>query len=149
VTRFWIGVTVVVLASIGSLWFGLSRYAQFDLTDAPDYDVADRYRLICGAYADVRIDPSRIPEELKSLIPLAAKYGHGNRVLLEDCVSKLPRDEAERIATEIAENASAIEKWVDRYPVSFNAEEVIAFRTLLEMRSLLRPIRIEPNKPVM
>jgi hypothetical protein len=87
--RFWLTIGIVVTASSVSLWYGLSKYARFDLRDASDGDLADRYRLVCGARGEVRIDPARIPVALQSLIPLAAKYGQGNRVLLEDCAAKM------------------------------------------------------------
>jgi hypothetical protein len=147
-TRFWVVVGSVVLASIAMLVYGLNRYARFDLREASDGDIANRYRVVCGAYGDLRLDSSRVPVALHNLLPLAAKYGHGNRILLEDCAVKLSPQDAKLIASQIAEKAPQIEAWVSEYRPDFNANEVIAFRELLKLKALLRPISVEPGKVV-
>ncbi|MGL5005518.1 MAG: hypothetical protein ACRDAM_21545, partial [Casimicrobium sp.] len=129
------------------LVFAFNKYARFDMSEASDGDVAERYRVICGAYGDVRLDSARIPVELHDLLPLAAKYGHGDRILLEDCVVKLDSTEAKRIAAQIAEKTTQIEAWLSKYPPDFNANEVIAFRELLKLKTMLRPSNHPPAKP--
>jgi hypothetical protein len=148
-TRFGIVVASVVIASIATLLYGLNKYARFDMSEASDGDVANRYRLMCGAYGEVRLDASRIPVELHDLLPLAAKYGHGDRILLDDCVVKLSPSEAKHIAIRIAEKTTQIEAWVSKYPRDFSANEVIAFRELLKLRAMLQPISVEPGKPIL
>jgi hypothetical protein len=148
VTRFWVVVGSVVLASIAMFVYGFNKYARFDMSDASDGDIANRYRVVCGAYGDLRLGLSRIPVELHDLVPLAATYGHGNRILLEDCAVKLNSEEATLIAARIAEKTQQIEAWVSKYPQDFNAHEVIAFRELLKLKVLLRPITVEPGKAV-
>jgi hypothetical protein len=148
VTRFWLVTATVVLLCLASLWYGLAKYARFDVSDADDYELSDRYRLICGAYPDLQFDASRIPAELHPLLPIASRYGHGIRVMLEDCVAKLNRKDAASIASQINLHAAAIEAWISKHPSSFNAIEVTAFRSLLLMRSMLMPIRTDPDKQV-
>jgi hypothetical protein len=133
---------------MASLWYGIAKYARFDMTDANDYELSERYRLVCGAYPDLQFDTSRVPAELHPLLPIAARYGHGVRVMLEDCVAKLSRKDAASIAAQINLHAAAIEAWVSKHPNSFNVTEVTAFRSLLMMRSMMRPIRVDPDKHV-
>jgi hypothetical protein len=148
VTRFWLIVAGIVTLSIASLWYGLAKYARFDMSDADDYELTNRYRVLCGAYPDLQFDVSRVPVELHSLLPIAARYGHGIRVMLEDCVAKLNRKDAASIATQIDQNAAAIQTWLDKHPTSFDANEVSAFRSLLVLRSLLKPIVVDAEKLV-
>jgi hypothetical protein len=148
-TRFWLTVGAVVVASIAMLIFGMNEHARFDLREASDGDLADRYRLVCGAYRDLQIDAVRIPAELQSLIPLATKYGHGERIMLEDCAMKMDKSQANRIVSEISEKRAHIEQWLSTFPQNFYAEEVVAFRELLKLHGLLRTVTVEPGKSVL
>ena len=102
-------------------------------------DLAHRYRLVRGAYPDVVIDETRLPADLRALVPLAKRYGHGNPVLLADCVAKMKPSERAEIVANIDAHRSAIEKWIAQNPRIQFADEVSAFQQLLELRSILRP----------
>ncbi len=147
-TRFWIIVGLVVIASIMSLWYGMSRYAKFDLTDASDVDLAERYRFVCGGHGEAQIDQRRVPTELHSLIPLANKYGRSGRIALEDCAEKMSGSESRQIAAEINAKLPEIQGWIEKFPRTFIADEVEAFRALLELRGLLQPIRVDSDRAV-
>lgn len=54
--RFWTGVITVVILSIVSLWYGLAKYAKFDMTEVSDAELTTRYRLVCGARGEARFD---------------------------------------------------------------------------------------------
>ena len=121
------------------LVWGIQKHGLFSFADADDGDLAYRYRLVCGAYADLKFDTARIPAELQAIVPIAAKYGHGNPLLLDDCISKLSPDHARELVSQIDAHRQSIEAWVGRFPPTFIAKEVSAFRELLLLRSRLKP----------
>jgi hypothetical protein len=140
VSRFTITIGLVVIASIVMLVYGMARYARFSLYDASDDDIAQRYRLVCGAYPDVQIDETKIPVDLVALLPLARRYGHANHILLEDCAAKMDKNEVERAIRLIDAHRDSIHRWVETNQRLELVTEVMAFRQLLLLRNLLRPL---------
>jgi hypothetical protein len=137
--RFTLTVAFVVIAAVAMLAFGLNKYGQFDVSVATENDIAERYRLVCGAYAVLILDKSKIPEELWALVPLAAKYGHGNSILTRDCISKMSATESGNLVGLVDTHRLAIDRWLLRFPEQFPAAETLAFRELISIRKQLRP----------
>jgi hypothetical protein len=117
----------------------MNRYARFDLSEANDDDIAERYRLVCGAHGNVRIDVNRIPPELASLIPYAKQFGHANAIIRKDCAAKMSVVDAQKFATAFDSKKARIESWLRQFPADFPADEVLAFRQLLLFRYEITP----------
>jgi hypothetical protein len=139
VRRFTWTVGLVLLASLALFIFGMNRYAQFDLSSASSDDIADRYRLVCGAHGELPLDINRIPTELRSLIPYAKQFGHSNSILRKDCATKLSVADARKFAIEFDSKRSEIDSWLQKFPLNFPANEVRAFRELLLFRYEITP----------
>jgi hypothetical protein len=129
--RFAWTIGAVVIASFVLLIYGMNRYARFDVSDAEDADIAERYRFVCGAYGDVRIDQSRIPADLTSLIPYAEQFGHSNAIIRKDCAAKMSVADARKFSSIFDLKKDAVEMWLRQFPADFPADEVRAFRQLL------------------
>ena len=138
-SRFVFVVGGVIVVAISTLVYGMSKYARFSFDGASDDDVAQRYRLVCGAYPDVSIDQTKVPAELRLLLPFAKKYGHGNRILLEDCVAKMTPSEVVKTIMIIDAHRDDIERWIAKNTRLETASEVSSFRQLLDLRQMLRP----------
>lgn len=139
-SRFAAGVAIAVIAAIVMLAYGMQKYGVFALDAVDDDDLAQRYRLVCGAYADVEIDASHVPAELHALLPLARKYGHVNRLLLDDCARRMDPKEAAQAVWEIDRHRAAIDRWLERSAAVAHVTEVSAFASLLYLRRALRPV---------
>jgi hypothetical protein len=137
--RFALTVAAVVIVAICCLVYGMYRYARFDMTASSEGDLIDRYRLVCGAYGDIRLDESRIPVELAPLVPYAKRYGHPNAIIRRDCASKMSTPDAKAFALLFDAKKPQIEAWLHRFPTNFLADEVDAFRQLILFRYEIAP----------
>jgi hypothetical protein len=146
--RFAWTIAAVVVAAIVLLGYGMNRYAQFDMAHADEGDIAQRYRLVCGAYGEVRIDPNRVPVDLAPLIDYAKQFGHANSIIRKDCASKLSLDEAQKFVVAFDAKKPQIEARLAQFPIDFPADEVRASRELLLFRYEIAPAATQNDRAV-
>ena len=146
--RFAWTVVAIVIASLALLMYGMHRYARFDMTSVSDDELADRYRLVCGAYADMPLDESRIPSEFAGLVPYAKKYGYPNDIIRKDCAEKMSIEDAKRFAKQFDLHKDAIDQWLRQFPGNFPADEIRAFRALKLFRYEISPVSTTNERTV-
>lgn len=68
--------------------------------------------------------------------------------MLDDCASKMSAADAEEFLRLVGPNVVEIHRWLDQFPRNFFAEEVDAFRALLELRDRIKPVRADGEKRI-
>ncbi len=58
------------------------------------------------------LDPERVPEPLRYLIPVAEKWGIADDMLRLDAVRKAPEDEIKELRRLVAENDDLLDEWL-------------------------------------
>jgi hypothetical protein len=69
-----------------------------------------------GLYAErrpfIRLDPKRVPELLRELIPLAEKYGISDDLIREDFFAKTPKRELTKLKRTLAKHHDLLDEWL-------------------------------------
>jgi hypothetical protein len=69
-----------------------------------------------GLYAEnrpaIKLDPNRVPEPLRALIPLAERFGISDDLLREDFFAKTPKRELSRLKQTLAEYDKFLDEWL-------------------------------------
>jgi hypothetical protein len=69
-----------------------------------------------GLYAENRpvivLDPARVPEPLRGLIPLAEKFGIGDDLMREDFFAKTPKDELRNLVQALGKHNRELDVWL-------------------------------------
>jgi hypothetical protein len=60
----------------------------------------------------IRLDPARVPERLRALIPLAEKWGISDDMLRLDAVRRAPLDEMANLSRIVAQYDDALDEWL-------------------------------------
>lgn len=93
-----------------------------------------KYRLTAeSARRPVALDPERVPEDLRHLIPYAERWGITDDLMLEDVLSKAPPPEIADLKRVVGENEDRLEQWLagpEAKGPTFT-KEYVAFSALL------------------
>lgn len=69
-----------------------------------------------GLYAEnrpaIKLNPARVPEPLRSLIPLAEKFGISDDLIREDLFAKTSKAELERLKRMLAQYNDKFDEWL-------------------------------------
>jgi hypothetical protein len=60
----------------------------------------------------IKLDPKRVPEPLRPLIPLAEKFGISDDLIREDFLAKTPKKELTQLKKIIAEYGDHLDEWL-------------------------------------
>lgn len=75
-----------------------------------------------------RLDPSRVPEGLRELVPLAERWGVGDDVERTEKLGRATPGELEELRAAVGRNGAAITAWLDSYGSGAEmSEEAAAF----------------------
>ena len=69
-----------------------------------------------GLYAEnrpvIQLDPKRVPEQLRELIPLAEKFGISDDLIREDFFAKTPKSELAKLKRTLAQHDDLLDEWL-------------------------------------
>ena len=92
---------------------------------------ASRLQKEFGLYAenrpDIRLDPSRVPVDLRALIPLAEKWGIGDDIIRNDLIDKASAAEKQELHDALYHTHERITEWLQSVPPGESSDEVEAF----------------------
>jgi hypothetical protein len=98
----------------------------------PAGEMRRKYGLYAANRPVIRLNPMRVPEALRSLIPLAEKFGISDDLIREDVFAQTPKSEITRLKRTLAEYEDLLDGWLTGPeadgPVS--SAEYIAFSAL-------------------
>ena len=82
----------------------------------PEVLPAGEMRRKYGLYAENRpvitLDPKRVPEPLRALIPLAEKFGISDDLIRDDFFAKTPKPELAKLKRTLAQYDDLFDKWL-------------------------------------
>ena len=69
-----------------------------------------------GLYAEnrevIKLDPNKVPEVFRHLIPLAEKWGEGDDVIRDDMIAKASEEERQALKRVIREYDNLLDEWL-------------------------------------
>lgn len=137
--RFVLCVVGVVLLSLVSLYFGMRKYGSWALDEFSGVSKQEALHLVCGADRYWRVDPSRLPTDLKNVLPLVQKWSVSDPIILLDCFNKTGDAELRQIVVTAEQIAPATRSFLAS-GVPANAEEAMAFRNFQDVAILAREV---------
>ena len=80
-----------------------------------------------GSEAPLELDASKVPEDLRSLVPLAARWGIGDDVDRNAKVDRATDAERAELKNAVDPLSTRITAWLDSFPVGSMSDEAAAF----------------------
>jgi hypothetical protein len=145
VQRFVIGTVIVLAMAFVSLYCGMRKYGSWALDPSNEVTKQEARHLVCGSDRSWRIDPSRLPIELRNALPIVQKWSMTDATILLDCFKKAGDAELEQviaIATQLADPTRAFLA----SGVAPNADEASAFRNFQDVAILARRVLVDRDK---
>ena len=92
-----------------------------------------KYNLTADRYHPPQLDPGNVPEHLRNLVPLAAKWGIGDDIIRQDFQQKASEEEEQELQDALTGRGEAINEWLDSFSYSGKqmSEEAIAFMYMM------------------
>lgn len=145
VQRFVLGVAIVLAIASLSLYYGMRKYGSWALDPAAEVSKQEALHLVCGSDRYWRIDPARLPTELREAIPLVQKWSMTDATILLDCFKKAGDAELEQVVN-VATRLEGPTRTFLASGVAPNADEASAFRNFQDVAILARRVLIDRDK---
>ncbi len=124
--------TLVVLVVVGGfILYTMSRRSRGELI-APAGELEEMYGLTAEDRPVIELDPSRVPEDLRDLIPMAEMWGIGDDVIRSDFEEKASEEEKRRFTEALRGRTNRITEWLDSFGDELMSEEAGTFMYMLE-----------------
>jgi hypothetical protein len=104
---------------------GMADESDFEVL--PAEEMRKKYGLTAENRPTIRLDPSRVPERLRHLIPIAELYGISDDLIREDLLSKTPPGDLAELRRLVQEHDDLLDDWLAgpaAHGPSFSAEYV-------------------------
>jgi len=122
---------VVVLVSV-TAWL-LYRRSQPKIGEiAPAHVLQKKYGLYAENRPEIRLDPGKVPEGLRSLIPQAEKWGIGDDIIRGDLVDQSTPEERQKLHDALYGSYEEITAWLNSFGDKPMSEEAAAFMYMQE-----------------
>ncbi len=99
----------------------------------PADEMKAKYSLTAESYKPPKLAPEKVPENLRDLLPLAAKWGIGDDIIRDDFEQKSIEDEKQKLKNSLSGRTAEITQWLDSFeagkPMS---DEAACFMYMLE-----------------
>lgn len=129
--------SLLTSASIAVIAGGLGAYFAFRRVRAlTEIMPASRLQKELGLYAenrpDIRLDPARVPADLRILIPLAEKWGIGDDIIRNDLIDKSSDAEKQELHDALYVSDERVTEWLTSSPSGEISDEAAAFMYMQE-----------------
>ena len=99
----------------------------------------EKYGLTYDHYRPPRMNPRRVPEHLRDLLPLARKWGIGDDIIRDDLRQKASVQEKGELEKALSGRERSVFEWLDSLDPASMSREAAAF---MFMMSALEEIRV-------
>ena len=111
----------------------------------PAKDMQKKYGLYAENRPDIKIDPMKVPENLRDLIPMAEKWGVGDDIIRTDIEEKASDMEKKAFRASLKNRTKQVNDWLDSYDEKHTmSEEAAHFMYMLEA---LAEMELWPDSP--
>ena len=108
----WAGVAVVIFLALFLKRRPRMKYGEI----LPAGEMKRKYHLTAERYKPPHLDPEKVPENLRELLPLAAKWGIGDDIIRDDFEQKASEDERQELKNALTGKTAEITQWLDSNP---------------------------------
>ena len=99
---------------------------------APAYVLQRTHGLYAESRPVIRLDPARVPDRLRDLIPLAEKWGIGDDIIRFDFEEKAAPSERDELVRSVAARLTQINAWLETTRATHMSDEAAAFMYMAE-----------------
>lgn len=99
---------------------------------APASELQRKYGLYAEYRPDMRLDPERVPEALRHLVPHAEKWGIGDDIIRNDLIDKATAAEKRELHDALYEPYEQINSWLSSFGTAPMTDEAVAFMYMQE-----------------
>jgi len=135
------GLALMIVTSIFVLWrmrHPKPKYGEI----LPANEMKAKYHLTADRYKPPRLDPQKVPENLRDLLPLAAKWGIPDDIIRDDFEQKASDEEKEAFKNSLTGRTAEITQWLDSFelnePMSTEAAQFMYMLEALDEMKLRR-----------
>lgn len=97
----------------------------------PASEMQKKYGLYVERYKPPKLDPDQVPEPLRDLLPLAAKWGIGDDIIRSDLQAKVGVDEKRELQEALKGKSVPITRWLDAFGTDPMSAEAGSFMYML------------------
>ena len=145
VQRFVLGIVIVLVMASVSLYFGMRKYGSWALDTSGEVNKQAALHLVCGSDRYWRIDPTRLPIELREALPVVQKWSMTEPMILLDCFKKASDAELRQVVSIASQVADPTRTFLAS-GVAPNADEASAFRNFQDVAILARRVLADRDK---
>ena len=110
----------------------------------PAKEMKEKYNLTAERYKPPHLDPEKVPEQLRDLLPLAAKWGIGDDIIRDDFEQKSSEAEKQELKSALAGRMAEVTQWLDSFEVGKPMPEEAA--CFMYMQEALDEMRLWPDQ---
>jgi hypothetical protein len=119
-------ILVVAVAGVGA-WL-LNRRSRAKSSEiAPAHVLQDEHGLYAENRPLIKLDPAKVPEGLRHLIPLAEKWGIGDDIIRNDLIDQATDAEKQELHDALYEPYERITAWLDSFSGDAMSDEAATF----------------------
>ena len=136
----YISIGLVGIVLIAILMIFLNRRPRMKHGEIlPANEMKAKYNLTAERYKPPRLDPEKVPEQLRDLLPLAAKWGIGDDIIREDFEQKASEGEKQELKNSLSGRTAEVTQWLDSFEIGKPMpEEAACFMYMLEALAEMR-----------
>ena len=136
----YISIGLVGIVLIAILMIFLNRRPRMKHWEIlPANEMKAKYNLTVERYKPPRLDPEKVPEQLRALLPLAAKWGIGDDIIRDDLEQKASEDEKQELKNSLSGRTAEVTQWLDSFEAGKPMpEEAACFMYMLEALDEMR-----------
>jgi len=124
-------VSIAVIAFLLGVYFAFRR-ERARMRIAPASRLQKEFGLYAENRPDIRLDPARVPADLRQLIPLAQKWGIGDDIIRNDLIDKSSDAERRELHDALYPVHERVTEWLSSIPAAELSEESAAFMYMEE-----------------
>ncbi len=120
-------VILVVVAVAVVVWYFNRRSRPEIFEIAPANVFQEEYGLHAENRPEIKLDSSKVPEDLRTLIPFAEKWGIGDDIIRNDFIEKSTDVARQELHDALYEPYERITAWLDSFSDGAMSDEAAAF----------------------
>ena len=130
-------ITLILIAALAFIIgaYDFVRRARLRRDIAPSADLQKHFGLYAENRPILQLDPARVPDHLRHLVPLAEKWGIGDDIIRNDLVDKSTSAERRELHDVLYEPFERVTEWLNSFagrPLPPEAEAFMYMQTALD-----------------
>jgi len=95
-------------------------------------EMKKKYKISSDNYKPPKINPEKVPENLRDLIPFAAKWGIMDDIIRVDFEEKASSEEKQEFKKALTDRTDEVQHWLDSFGSDLMPDEAAHFLFMLE-----------------